>query len=154
MKIYERKLHTETNSLDLDSGRAIRKSLNSSERQRGRKELEEQLPPQFFTYSREWNELNNPYPHEHRDDWRGYKPFSECTIGGRFLTVLTKLELIPSLNRGWAAASDRRIVQDTHYLYEKLAVAPDGYVYIGPKENIQVMKLDIPTSVTLGSKLK
>ena len=133
--------------------KSTKNKYSATDRQANTKELIDNLPSRFFTYSREWNELNNPYPHEHYDDWRGYKPFTEYTIGGKFLNTLIKIQLLDSYIEVGPNRQHRRN-QDLHYLYEKLAVAPDGYVYIGPKDNLQVMKLDIPPSVSLASKLK
>jgi hypothetical protein len=149
MKIYQRKLHIEKNSADLDSAREIRKALNSSERQRGKREIEEQLPEFFFTYSREWNELNNPYPHEHWSDWQSWRPFTEYTIGGKFLTTLTRLGLLE--DRTW----DNRRNQNTWWLYELVSVAPDGYIYVSSSTDKEpcVMKLDTASTPKLQSIL-
>jgi hypothetical protein len=121
---------------------------SATERQEAKKELEDQLPAEFFTYSRCWWTLNEPYPHDHWDDWQSYKPFTENTIGGKFLTALTKLHIIdPFVDNGYGGHKKN---QEVYWLYEKLAVAPSGYIYIsdGP-DKIHLVRVDAPTLVKL-----
>jgi hypothetical protein len=134
---------------DMISRRALKKSVKASERQQGKKDLIERLPSEFFTYSREWNELNDPYPHEHWSDWQGWRPFTEYTIGGKFLQTLTKLGLLE--DRTW----DNHRNQNTWYLYELVSVAPDGYIYVSSSTDKEpcVMKLDTASTPKLQSIL-
>jgi hypothetical protein len=124
MKVYERKLHIEKNTLDLDSCRAIRKSLNSTERQRGKKELSEMINDDMdFTFHHRYGDCSC---YSCQDNYLDYLPFVDSsTIGGRFLTTLVKLDLMKSWKKD-SSMSD---------LYYSVAVSPKGLIasiYVRP----------------------
>lgn len=114
---------------------------SATERQQGKKELEEQLPREFFTYSRCWWDNENYSPYDGWEDWSCSSRFNEITIGGKFLVLLGKLDILEQ-----EYYNGRRYFKhsETYGLFEKLAIAPDGYIYATYDNEVVHYKLDIP----------
>lgn len=109
---------------------------SATERQEARKKLIEQLPPKSRSHkSGDWFE-HRDYDYDD-EEWKGYRPFIEETIGGRFLNVLDKLNIInrKTSDRSW------RDCQETHWLYGHVAVAPNGMVYSDAHEKAKFNKI-------------
>ena len=124
---------------------------SATERQEGKKELLAQLPNDFFTYENSWW-TRDEYPHEHWDDWQAYRGFNEQTIGGKFLLILTKLNIIETVAHEWRSRPSYKH-SDAYALFEMLAVAPDGFIYVMHKGEVLHYKLDIPPKKPLDSSV-
>lgn len=114
---------------------------SATERQKGKKELIEQLPTEFLSYRDTWW-TREDYGSCYDEDWVSSSRFNEVTIGGKFLMVLTKLNILEQEVQSWGRAYYKHI--ETYHLFEKLAIAPDGYIYVQSGGDVYYYKLDIP----------
>ncbi len=119
MKNYKRKRHLINNTRDSERCNDIRKSLNSSERQAAKREIQEALQPNSY-----WDDYYRYY--DEYDEWKHYTPLAMYTTGGKFITTLMRLGV---LEGGDPTARPRTMSYHPYYeLLEKLSTNDDGLI--------------------------
>lgn len=83
-KPYKRKIYIENDSRDSERCNDIRKSINATNRQEGKREISSQMEPEqlddYFMYT-DW-------------DWKEHAPCSMLSTGGRFVSTLMRLGIL------------------------------------------------------------
>lgn len=127
MKDYKRKRHITNNTRDSVRCNDLKKSLNSSERQRGRSiavsELEDYLVPK------------DPYEFGCKcsscmPDWKSYTPITMQTTGGKFISTLMRLGILEGgIHDDLRSLTKNGYSHHPHWeLLEKLATNKDGLI--------------------------
>lgn len=91
MTDYKRKIHIINNTRDSEKCNDLRKTINSSYRQKAKVEIKKQLEDEGSFFD---DEYDYAYNTDHWEDWKWHPDIAMQTVGGKFLSTLIRLGLI------------------------------------------------------------